>query len=623
MDAMSRAHALAQAGDLMGAAELCRGVIAREPGNFYALFMLGTIEGEFRQFKEAEKHLARAVKLNPSSAEALTSYGNILIEQKRHRDAVATLGKAISLQPQNSNALIYRGLALAELGRHEEALKDFDRVLQLDPRSAFALNNRANSLIALNRHQEAWPSVDALLRLAPNHVPGLASRAVLLTSEKKHREALAVLERALAIEPNNPDLILARGHALMALQRYEDALAAFRKAAASKPDSSDAHLACANALMELNRLEEALASCETSIAARADYAPGLLLRGNILLHLGRAAEALAAYDRAVAAKPDYAESQYHRGSALLLGGRFKEGWRDFERRWEAGDCGFDRPRLRAREWRDEPLSGRSIVVYSEQGLGDAIQFARFMPRLTAMGAKVTFLCHPNLVRLFRPVSAHMEVIAFCDPDRRFDFQCALMSLAERFRIDLRDLPGEVPYLFPEAPLVAQWRARVGDAGYRIGISWQGNPIGVIDRGRSIPLEQFRPLAELPGVRLISLQKTHGLDQLAHLPEGMIVEALGAFDEGPDAFIDTAAIMASLDLIVTSDTATAHLAGALGRPAWVALKHVPDWRWMLAREDSPWYPSLRLFRQPARGEWTSVFAAMAEALRPLVEREPAP
>ena len=620
---MQQARRLAQAGDLAGAAEICRKIAAGAAPNFDASFMLGTIETHFGRFQEAEKHLRRAVEINPRSPEALTSYGNVLLERKRPKDAVAALTRALALQPQNMNALLYRGFAFGELGQHKDALADFDRVLRLDPHSVFALHNRANALIALDRHKEAWPSVETLLRLAPAHVPALANCALLLTRDKKHREAMVLLERALALEPDNADLMGARGNAFMALRRHDDALAAFRKEVALKPESAQGHLNCANALMELNRLEEALAQCEKAIAVQPDHAPALALRGNLLLHLGRPEDAFAAYDKAVAANPDYAEGHYHRGSALLLHGRFREGWRDFEHRWDVADCGFDRPALHAKEWRGEDLAGRSIVVYSEQGMGDAIQFARFLPRLVEMGAKLTFLCHPNLVRLFKPYAARMEVIGASDANRRFDFQCALMSLPERFRIALENFPNPAPYLFAEAPLVAHWRARIGDAGLKIGIFWQGNPAGEIDRGRSIPLAQYRPLAEVPGSRLISLQKLHGLDQLAHLPAGMKVETLPAFDEGDDAFIDTAAIMENLDLVITSDTASAHLAGALGRPCWVALKHIPDWRWMVGRDDSPWYPTMRLFRQPARGDWDGVFAAMAQSLRALAQSRSAP
>ena len=200
----------------------------------------------------------------------------------------------------------------------------------------------------------------------------------------------------------------------------------------------------------------------------------------------------------------------------------------------------------------------------------------------------------------------------------FDFQCALMSVPKDLGVGIDSIPGTVPYLVPEEARAASWRERLGEKDFKVGIGWQGNPRGAIDKGRSVPLQQFRPLSQVPGVRLISLQRTHGLDQLDRLPSGMNVETLGAFDEGDDAFIDTAAIMENLDLVVTSDTATAHLAGALGRPAWVALKHVPDWRWMLDRSDTPWYPTVRLFRQNARGRWEGVFSAMAEALRELMQ-----
>jgi hypothetical protein len=274
--------------------------------------------------------------------------------------------------------------------------------------------------------------------------------------------------------------------------------------------------------------------------------------------------------------------------------------------------------LQAAEWRGEPLEGRSLVVYSEQGLGDTIQFVRFLPELVRRGAQLTFLCHPNLMRLFKPLAAEFEMAGSLAADRRFDVQCALMSLP--LRLNMPVARPEQSYLSPEADLAAQWRARIGTHGLKVGLCWQGNPKGRIDEGRSIPLQKYLPLASVPGVRLISLQRSHGLEQLEHLPAGMTVETLGDFDTGGDAFIDTAAIMTTLDLVITSDTAIPHLAGALGVPAWVALKHVPDWRWMLERDDSPWYRSLKLFRQPKPGDWDSVVAAMADSLRGLARRD---
>jgi tetratricopeptide (TPR) repeat protein len=634
--AMQQAQARAQAGDLQGAAQICRALLERAPANVYALFMLGTIEGEFKRYEEAARLLGKAVEL------------------KRHAEAIEALNKAIALQPQNPNALIYRGLGLAETGKPEAALKDFDRVLSIDPRSVFALHNRANALLQLNRHDEARKSVDVLLRIAPNHILALINLVTILLHEKKHDEALRLVDRALALEPDNPALWNARGQVLYQLKRYNDAFANYGKAIQLRPDCAEfylsrgnlqadlqrydaalesfeqaialnpelapAYLSSANILMEQQRLEDALGWCEKSIAAKPDYAPAILLKGNILLHLGRRSEAFASFDAAVAAGPDYHEAHYHRGSAKLLTGRFAEGWRDFEHRWQVADCGFDRPVLQAPEWCGEPLKERSIVVYSEQGMGDTIQFARFLPRLVRAGAKLTFLCHANLIRLVRSFARDMEIVPAVEGGRRFDFQCALMSLPLHLGVGLETVPNETPYLFAEDELVAKWRARIKEEGFKIGLCWQGNPAGKIDKGRSIPLEKYGPLAAVPGVRLISLQKNHGLDQLDHLPAGMKVETLGAFDSADNAFVDTAAIMQNLDLVITSDTAIPHLAGALNRPAWVALKEMPDWRWMVERSDSPWYKSLRLFRQPAPGDWDAVFAAMANELHALMRRD---
>jgi len=289
-------------------------------------------------------------------------------------------------------------------------------------------------------------------------------------------------------------------------------------------------------------------------------------------------------------------------------GRYKEGWTDYEWRWEAGY--FPNVPL----WQGEDLKGRHLLVFSEQGLGDVIQFVRYLPLLAERKCKISFLAPAKLVRLLRPSIQPMEIVSALNGVQGIDFQVALMSLPHRFNTELASIPSKVPYLRAEAELEARWRARIGANGLKIGIAWQGNPGGAVDKGRSIPLEKFAPLSRIPGVRLISLQKHAGLDQLLGLPKDIEIETLGdALDNGPDAFIDTAAVMNNLDLIITSDTSVAHLAGALGRPTWVALNHVPDWRWLLDREDSPWYPTLRLFRQPQLDDWDSVFAAIEREL----------
>jgi hypothetical protein len=291
--------------------------------------------------------------------------------------------------------------------------------------------------------------------------------------------------------------------------------------------------------------------------------------------------------------------------ALLTLGQTREGFREYRWRMRLAEAGPP-PDLPGEEWLGGQIRGRTVLLYPEQGLGDMVQFARFAPLVAGRGAaRVVLLTRPPLARLLGTMRAPgVEVV----PEGAVDLGdnplfAALMSAPELLDLDLPDVPAAVPYLFAEPERVERWRAVARlDHGFRVGIGWQGKPTSRADIGRSFPLRCFERLAALPGVRLVALQKEHGLDQLGRLPPGMVVEQLGPeFDDGPDAFLDAAAVMESLDLVVTSDTALAHLAGALGRPVWVVLKHSADWRWLRRdREDSPWYPTMRLFRQDAPG-----------------------
>jgi tetratricopeptide (TPR) repeat protein len=351
------------------------------------------------------------------------------------------------------------------------------------------------------------------------------------------------------------------------------------------------------------------------VQLQPDFAEALNHRGSALRELKRLDEALASYDRALQVRPNYADAHNNRGLLRLLLGRFRDGWLDHEWRWNADSVQTKPPTINAKTWRGEDLTGRRIAIYSEQGLGDIIHFARYLPLLVQRGAKVTFSAPTNLNRLLKSLTSDITFVDSLGGRGPFEFQCALMSLPLWFGTELSSIPNAVPYLSGEQALVAVWKKKIGEAGFKIGIAWQGAPGVAIDQGRSVPLSEFAPLARIPGVRLISLQKAHGLEQLGSLPNDVAIETLGKeFDGGADAFIDTAAVMSHLDLIVTSDTSIAHLAGALARPTWVALKYVPDWRWLLDRDDSPWYPTMRLFRQQTAGDWPSVFAKIEQELR---------
>ena len=649
---IEKAISLHQKGQLAEAERQYRKILTQNPKNADALHLLGLIEADRKNFAVAVDMIDRAIEIQPNNAvffsnrgntlqemkrldEALVSYelalaikpdyaealnnlGNTLQQLKRLDEALASYDRALAIKPDYVDANYNRGNTLKKLKRLDEALASYDRALAIKPDYADAHYNRGNTLQEMKRLDEALASYERALVTKPDYAEALNNRGNSLQELKRLEEAIASYDRALAIKPDYAAAFNNRGAGLQDLKRFDEALASYDCALAIKSDYADAHYNRGNTLKELRRLDEALASYDRALAIKPDYAEAFNNRGAALQGLKRLDEALASYDSALLIKPDYAEAHYNRGIARLLSGDFRGGWADNEWRWQTKNFSSRRPRLDASVWQGENIAGRSILVFAEQGIGDLIQFARFLPLLARRGAKVTFSAPAKLIRLLRPLGNQIELVGSLKAGETYDFQCALMSLPLWFGTDLNSIPDKVPYLKPESDLAANLDRRIGNHGFKIGIAWQGNPVGKIDQGRSFPLSELVPLARIPGLRLISLQKYHGLDQLACLPSDVTVESLGNdFDGGQDAFIDTAAVMSHLDLIITSDTSIAHLAGALGCRTWVALQYVPDWRWLLDRGDSPWYPTLRLFRQEANSDWKGVFSRMEKELRSLV------
>ena len=531
------------------------------------------------RFDEAFAVYDKGVSLDPRNADLFNNYGNALRALNRRDEALARYDKAVSLRPDFPDALNNRGVVLQELGRIDDALASFDLAISARPDFGGAYFNRGNVLQDFGRFDEALESYDKAISLIPQFADAFNNRGNTLKQLKRHQEALESFDRAIALNPRSADAYSNRGIALYELNRLDDALESYAKATALAPDFADAFSNLGNALRESKRFEEALAS----------------------------------YDRAVAINPQLAQAHGDRGLLLLLMGRFAEGWRSYEwrkkKKERLGARSFDRPLWLG----EEDISGKTILVHWEQGLGDTLQFCRYVPILSQMGAKVLFAPHKPLRRLISTLSGAFQMADVDDGALAFDFHCPLLSLPLALRTQLETIPHHVPYLQAEPDLVSAWKARIGGHGFKIGICWQGST-GKVDAGRSFALKQFEALSQMPDVRLISLHKGEGEAQLQGLPEGMSVETLGSeFDAGGDAFVDTAAAMACCDLIISSDTAVAHLAGALGLKVWVALKCVPDWRWMMDRNDSPWYPTMRLFRQQSHGDWDGVFAQMKDAL----------
>ena len=486
---------------------------------------------------------------------------------------------------------------------------------------------------ALAHHQaerlnEAQLLYERILAIDPNHPDALNLSGLIALSRGDSSRALELVGKAVQLQPNVSFFLGNFGLALRANGRIDEAIDYYRRAIAADPNNAVPITNLGAVYDEMDQLEEAMAQYERALTIRPDHFEALF-------NLGLTARALCQFDRsiqflrkAVAASPTRAEAHYTLGQTLLLLGELEAAWPEYDWRWKLDEYSwlknchgeFSQPR-----WLGEPLEGKRLLVYAEQGMGDALHFVRYLPRLVEMGAQVIFAVHRRLMRVIGSIPGVTIVPLDGVPLPPFDLHSPLLSLPRALGIRrIAEITAATPYLAAEPERVARWKQRLASIpGFKVGIAWQGNPAARIDRGRSLPLAAFAPLATVPGVTLVSLQQKDGLEQLKALPSGMKVEQLGDGIDTDGAFVDTAAIMENLDLIVVSDSAVAHLAGALGRPVWVPLKQVPDWRFFLDREDSPWYPSMRLFRQKRRGDWEGVFQEMAKSLKSHIDGNPLP
>lgn len=565
-----------QKGDLTRAEWLYRQAIQHAPLRFEAYVQLAVILAWRGQTQEAARTFEQALRLKPDNAVVLFNYGSVLSQLQRPHEALENYDKALAILPDFPDALVGRAVILSALGRFEDALISLDRAIALKPAHILAHYNRGVALAGLERFGEAVDAYDAALGLAPGLADAWNSRGFALSKLQRFSESLESYDRALSIDPDRADIHVNRGCALGEMRRFAQALASHDKALSLNPRSADALYNRAVALTGLKRIEEAVLS----------------------------------YRQCVALEPDHAEANYNLSLCLLQLGRFEEGFRLYETRpIPIGPYPYPQP-----PWSGaEDIKGKRLLVRAEQGLGDGIQFSRYLARLENKGIKVSLSVPNALIRLFRSLPCEVEMVSPDRPVPDCDYQISLMSLPFVFGTVLENIPADIPYLMAEPDLARKWKDRIGDAGFKIGIGWQCSSFGAAI-GRSFPLSQYAGLAKIPGVRLISLQK-HGE---AGSLNGIAVEQFGPdFDGGADAFIDSAALMQSLDLVITPDTAIAHLAGALGRPVWVALKYVPDWRWLLDRSDTPWYPTMRLFRQSVSGDWDGPFLQMQTELATLM------
>ncbi|MBC5763657.1 tetratricopeptide repeat protein [Ramlibacter albus] len=639
-DWRERGNAALAAGDYEAAAACYLEGTQPEPGDPVAWLNLAFAQLELGRHDAARESLRRAEGLLPAGDASLPEVW-FLQARERHeqRDwaaAAAAYRRVVDHVPAHAFAWRELGQATEMQGDLAGAEACYRKAVAAQPDLDVALRDRARVLLAMRRDADALAAIESLLRrnpaelATPANLPHASPRdpdvhlmhAEALLRLGRASDALAVCDRSLAAAPHVPTLNM-RGVILRGLGRPEEALACHAQALEQDPTYASAWLDIARAQERLGRNEDALASVDSAVAAGCSRREAVLVRSGVLMAQLRCREAVELLERDLSAQERAdPEVDFFVSFLYLLLGDYARGWPGYEARWQLTAFGVAnrKPDFGAPEWRGEPLQGRTIVLYAEQGLGDSIQSLRFVRPVAERAGRVKLRIQRALVPVLGPLPENCELVAE-NSFPRVDFACPLMSLPVVLGTTIDTIPNEVPYLAAPPQLVEKWRAKLGErrGALRVGVAWSGNPMQANDHNRSMPLAALRDAAR-GDIEFVSLQKEVRASDEAVLREWPALRHFGAELE---SFGDTAAIASLVDVVISVDTSVAHLCGALGRPLSVVLTHCADWRWLLGRDDSPWYPTAKLYRQERRGDWSvPVARAMAELEARAALRSPA-
>ena len=654
-DLFNQAFRRHQSGDLAPAEKLYRQILQADPWHADAWHLLGHIAVQVGQHDAAVEYIGQALRLKPECAEAHNNLGIVLREQGKLEEAEASCRESLRLKPGFVNAhhnlgnilsrqgkleeaeACYRqalriepsyaearndlGIVLGEQGKLEEAEASCREALCLKPGYAEAYNSLGNVLWRQDKLAEAEASYREALRIKPGFANAHNNLGVVLRDQGKQKEAEASFREALRLKPGYAEIHANLGNVLRKEGKLEEAEACYREALRLKPGLAEACNGLGLVFSDHDKLEDAEANCRKALRLKPDFVEAHNSLGSVLERQGKLEEAEVCYREALRLKPRYADAHVTLSLHLLLRGNFTHGWAEYEWRLLIRD---DLRTALPPSWDGSALNGQTILLQAEQGLGDTFQFVRYARVVQAKGGRVVLQCQPALTRILATCPGVDQVLGEGAPLAAPHLTAPLLSLPLLCRTTLETIPAEVPYLAVDPARVHSWRARLAAfPGLKVGICWQGNPKFKEDRLRSVPLASFAPLAAVPGVCLVALQRGPGLEQIAQQSEHLsIVDLPGRSEDLAEGWLDTAALIQALDLVISVDSAVVHLAGALGAPVWVALPFIPDWRWLLDREDSPWYPTLRLFRQRKPGDWPEVFQRLGVALHEWVAtREP--
>ena len=555
---------------------------------------------------------------SPDQAAAHLGKGHALVCLKRNEEALSSYGQVIALRPQDPDAFFASGFVSMALRRPQQAEAYYRQAIRLSPEFAAAWVNLGQLLIEQGRPAEAEAALRRSLDLSPTLATAWINLARLERDRGRAAMADAYLRRALALDEHRIETLLALSQQCFSARDFPEAWKWLHKAESRQPDHPEVANVQGILLHAEGRLDDALTMLER--AERLGSESATSNRGNVLLEMSRGSEALAAHRAAVQQAPEHAGALYNLALTELRMGEWAHGWGDYEARWQFREVQHTPPNFTQPRWQGEMFEGRRLLLYSEQGFGDTIQFCRYLPRVLARGGSVTLEVQPAVERLVRSMAAvrageaagRVQVIARTTPRPQFDLECPLMSLPAVFGTTVDSVPWAGPYLAADAELAEQRLLQYPSirTGLRIAFSWAGNPRYKADAVRSTDLHTLMPLLRTRGVNWISLQKGEAARQLANLPNDLFIWDGSSHDRD---FAETAALASTADRILTTDTAIAHLGGAMGLPVWLLLAYHADWRWMEATDRSPWYPTMRIFRQPAKGDWPGLLRQVSALL----------
>jgi tetratricopeptide (TPR) repeat protein len=604
-----------QAGRLADAETLYRQVLAAQPNHAGALHLLGILCGQTSRVAAGIDLLGRACAVSPQTTLLWIQLGELLRQAGQPDKAAAALQRAIQVEPASAQAHNNLGNALVDQGKHAQAAECYRTAARLDPRMDRAFSNLGVVLRQLGDPAQAIVAFKSAVEINPNSAIAHDNMGQALRDAGQIDAAMAAHLRAIQLDPNSSSAFNNISIALRMAGRLAESIAASHKAISLNPASADAYNNLGITRAEQGRLDEAIAAYRKSLQLRPVFQEAWTNLGNALADKGEFAEGQAACQRAVDINPAAPGAHFNLALILLTLGNFERGWVEYEWRWQIPGLYMPRP-FREPRWDGQPLNGKTILLHADQGYGDTIQFIRYVAMIVQLGGRVVLGCDRPLKRLFEGYPGIAHVFSDNENVPRLDVHLPVASLGAVFKSNAATIPASVPYIRAKPLLVEAWQQKLAPfAGQlKVGLVWAGRPTHKNDRNRSLKLAHLAPLAA-DGITFFSLQRGPASSQAASPPTGM---RLIDFTEDLLDFADTAALIANLDLAITVDTAVAHLAGAMAKPVWVMIPSNPDWRWLREREDSPWYPTMRLFRQREMVKWEDVIARMGTELRSIVK-----